>query len=369
MPIARTGHIPSTRRTFLIAGGLTFFGLNLAPAAPVAFQVGSRRIAKSTILIWLSGGASHIDTWDMKPDAPEQYRGLFRPIQTRAPGIELCEHLPHLGKQAHQLAVVRSLGDFGRGTGDHHAGYYYNLTGHAPDASFHRLLNARKPESSDWPSMASVVSFKRPPHPSLPSAITLPQKEGAPEYTRPGQFAARLGLEYDSLFVDGSRESPMKFGIPALKLQGDVTLEHLLAKRALLATIDDGQRRFENSLAVEAYNKHQQKAISLLTSQQTKDAFDLAAEPQSVRDHPFQAVTGHDSSGFPAGELTARMKWRCTAGCAVPKSRRPGHVVRHTHHAICRTSAHRHDGTWIDGEHSLARRVEHDFSRDSRAAA
>jgi uncharacterized protein (DUF1501 family) len=284
MPIARTGHIPSTRRTFLIAGGLTFFGLNLAPAAPVAFQVGSRRIAKSTILIWLSGGASHIDTWDMKPDAPEQYRGLFRPIQTRAPGIELCEHLPHLGKQAHQLAVVRSLGDFGRGTGDHHAGYYYNLTGHAPDASFHRLLNARKPESSDWPSMASVVSFKRPPHPSLPSAITLPQKEGAPEYTRPGQFAARLGLEYDSLFVDGSRESPMKFGIPALKLQGDVTLEHLLAKRALLATIDDGQRRFENSLAVEAYNKHQQKAISLLTSQQTKDAFDLAAEPQSVRD-------------------------------------------------------------------------------------
>ncbi len=87
-------------------------------------------------MIWLSGGASHIDTWDMKPQAPLEYRGTFEPILTTSPEIQLCEHLPLTAKQAHLFSVVRSLGDQGRGTGDHHAGYYYNLTGHAPDPRF-----------------------------------------------------------------------------------------------------------------------------------------------------------------------------------------------------------------------------------------
>jgi Protein of unknown function (DUF1501) len=284
MPWDRTRHFPYDRRTFLLAGGLSFFGRNLAFAAAERLTARTRRIAKSTILIWLSGGASHIDTWDMKPQAPEGYRGPFRPIETSAPSIVLCEHLPHLAKQAHHLAIVRSVGDYGRGTGDHHAGYYYNLTGHAPDSSFHRLLNARKPEPTDWPSMASVVALKRPPHPSLPSAVTLPQKEGAPEYTRPGQFAARLGLEYDPLFVDGSRESPLDFAMPAIKLHGDTTVEQLLAKGKLLSVLDDEQRRFDDAPAAEDYRKQQRKALALLTSGQTKNAFDLSAEPQSVRD-------------------------------------------------------------------------------------
>ena len=132
--------------------------------------------------------------------------------------------------------------------------------------------------------MASVVAFKRPPHPSLPSAITLPHKEGAPEYTRPGQFAARLGLEYDPLFVDGSRETPLDFAVPALKLQGDMTVERLLSKQELLSAIDGAQRRFENAPAADDYRKQQRKAMSLLTSRQTKNAFDLSAEPQAVRD-------------------------------------------------------------------------------------
>src|SRR5712671_5205646 len=138
---------PVDRRTFLVAGGLSLFGRELAHAAAYGAPPAApgRKIAKSTILIWLSGGASHIDTWDMKPDAVAEYRGPFRPAATSAPGISLCEHLPQLARQAHHLAIVRSLGDHGRGTGDHHAGYYYNLTGHAPDRTFHQLLNARTP--------------------------------------------------------------------------------------------------------------------------------------------------------------------------------------------------------------------------------
>lgn len=279
-------HYPVDRRTFLVAGGLSFFGANLANVAAAATgtsNAGRRKPAKSAIMIWLSGGASHIDTWDMKPDAPEDYRGVFRPTATSAPGIELCEHLPHLSRQAHHLAIVRSLGDFNRGTGDHHAGYYYNLTGHAPDPSFHRLLNNRTPYLDDWPSMASVVSLKRPPHPQFPNAITLPHKEGAPEYTRPGQFSARLGIEYDPLFVEGTREKPFDFVVPALALAGDTTPERIASRRELLAQIDAAQRQTEASGALADYRKHQQKAFSLLTARSTKSAFDLRAEPETVR--------------------------------------------------------------------------------------
>src|SRR3954463_15430333 len=96
-------HPPIDRRTFLVASTL---GL----AAGAAHAGSPRRTARSTIQIWLSGGASHIDTWDMKPDAVAEYRGPFRPVPTTAPGLALCEHLPHLARQAHHLAVVRSLG-------------------------------------------------------------------------------------------------------------------------------------------------------------------------------------------------------------------------------------------------------------------
>ncbi len=288
----RSPHFPLDRRSFLVAGGLSYLGTNLAAPVLAAPRLAGNRTAKSAILIFLSGGASHIDTWDMKPRAPAEYRGTFQPIQTNSPGIELCEHLPLTAQQAHRLAIVRSVGDHGRGTGDHHAGYYYNLTGHAPDQTFHRLLNARTPYPDDWPSVASVVSSKRPPHPSLPSAITLPQKEGAPEYTRPGQFAARLGIEYDPLFVDGSREAPLQFATPALALQGDLSPQRMLHRRTLLEQVDLAQRRAETRGELGNYSKHQSKAFSLLTSPSTKSAFDLAAEPEALRERYSTGIMG-----------------------------------------------------------------------------
>jgi uncharacterized protein (DUF1501 family) len=277
-------HFPLDRRTFLSAGALGFFGANLANAAAYSNSPRRRGAAKSTIMIWLSGGASHIDTWDMKPDAVAEYRGPFQPIATSVPGINLCEHLPHLARQAHHLAIVRSVGDHGRGTGDHHAGYYYNLTGHAPDRTFHQLLNARTPYATDWPSMASVVAMKRPPHALLPNAITLPHKEGAPEYTRPGQFSARLGIAYDPVFVEGTRARPLDFTIPALSLRGDITSEQMLARRDLLQALDATRRHAEHELAIRDYNVHQRRAFTLLASGRTQSAFDLRREPQTVRD-------------------------------------------------------------------------------------
>jgi hypothetical protein len=275
-----------SRRTFLVASGVGFCGLQLpfGSLALPATAPPNRRNAKSTILIWLSGGASHIDTWDMKPDAPVEYRGEFKPIATSAPGVRLCEHLPRLAKQAHHLAVVNSLGHYGRGTGDHHAGYYYNLTGHEPDPTFRQLLNNRKPLTSDWPFVGSVVAARRPPHPYLPQLITLPEKTGFPEYTRPGQFAARLGLEFDPVYVLGKFDKPLDFMVPELTLQGDIDGRRLQARRFLMGAVDNAMCQLDRKLATGNYSRQQEKAFSLLASPRLKDAFDLGKEPLAVRE-------------------------------------------------------------------------------------
>ena len=150
------------RRTFLVASGAGAGGAAAGPdrRSGRAAGLGASRRADSTILFFLCGGASHVDTWDLKPDAPAEYRGPFRPIATTAPGVRLCEHLPLLARQAHHLAVVNSVGATVN-TNDHHAGYYYNLTGHVPDPSFLTLGNNRTPRPDDWPYMGCVAASRR----------------------------------------------------------------------------------------------------------------------------------------------------------------------------------------------------------------
>ena len=190
MPCVPSEHPRLDRRAFLVASGLGFCGLHVpsvlrAAAAPS----GAKRTAKSTILIWLSGGPSHIDLWDMKPDAPTEYRGEFNPIATSSPDIKLCEHLPHLARQAHHLAIVRSVGQTGT-QNDHHAGYYYNLTGHRHEAGF---INGRPPRSDDWPFIGSVVASRQSSHPYLPQLVTLPDMAGRPGRRRPTPASAATG--------------------------------------------------------------------------------------------------------------------------------------------------------------------------------
>jgi len=222
------------RRTFLVASGLGCAGMQMPQLLQGAEYgaTGRANAAKSTIMIFLCGGASHIDSWDMKPNARSEFRGEFNEVATSAPEVRLCEHLPLLGKQAHHLAVVRSLGHFGRGTGDHHAGYYYNLTGKAPDPTFRQQLNNRKPLPTDWPFIGSVVGWKAPAHPYLPQTISLPKMPGHPNYTRPGQFSAQLGVEHDPLYVYGKFDSPLEFTVPSLSLSGDVNAQRLSARKA-----------------------------------------------------------------------------------------------------------------------------------------
>ncbi len=275
-----------SRRTFLVASGVGFAGLQFGapvPAASPGVQQTSGGSAKSTILFFLCGGASHLDMWDLKPKAPAEYRGPFEPIETSAPGVRLSEHLPLLAKQAHHLALVNSVGG-SVNTNDHHAGYYYNLTGHLPDTTFKTMGNNRTPFPSDWPFMGSVVAAKREPHPFLPNAITLPHKPSRAPYTRPGQFAARLGVEHDPLYVMGSVDEPLVFHAPALKLQGDVTAGRLTSRHELLRTVDQARRRFERDEPVETWSRQQNRALSLLLASRTAEAFDVESEPKAVRE-------------------------------------------------------------------------------------
>ena len=287
----------ASRRTFLVASTVGYAGLWLGKAGPLSSAPARRSThpaggkAKSTILFFLCGGASHIDTWDLKPDAPTEYRGPFKPIETSAPGIRLCEHLPLLAQQAHHLAVVNSV-DGRVNTNDHHAGYYYNLTGHVPDITFRTLGNNRTPMPDDWPYMGAVAASRRPQHPQFPNAITLPHKPSRAPYTRPGQFAARLGVEYDPLYVNGSADEPLKFSAPALALHGDLDVGRLTSRRGLLDDLDASRREFDRFAAVQTWDRQQERAFSLLASSRTTQVFDVSSEPAALRERYGENVNG-----------------------------------------------------------------------------
>ena len=274
------------RRSLLAASGVGFCGLDLRSivAAPQADSAPKRHAAKSTILIFLQGGASHIDTWDLKPEAPAEYRGEFQPIETSAPGVMLCEHLPLTARQAHHMAVVNSVGDDGKSTAAHHGGHYHHLTGHPPDATFFSQAGNRKPDRHDWPYIGSVVSAKRPPHPYLPSNVWMPQQAVESGYVRPGQFAGRLGGQYDPVYVNGRLDNPLDFRVPSLTLDANVTPSRLESRKVLLRALDGSQRHLEQAGGVNQYTVQQQMAVRLLSSQQTKTAFRILNEPESVRE-------------------------------------------------------------------------------------
>ena len=284
------------RRQFLVASGLGFAGMSFGkPAsvksAPQTQTAPGRKTAKSTILFFLCGGASHLDMWDMKPQAPSNYRGMFSPIQTSAPGVQLCEHLPMLAKQAHHLAVINSVGATVN-TNDHHAGYYYNLTGHIPDQSFITLGNNRTPMPDDWPYMGSVVASRRPSHKSLPNAISLPHMPSRAPYTRPGQFAARIGVEHDPMYIQGTREESLKLRGPAMSLEGDVTADRLTERMSLLKQLDTARRHYDSFAEVTTMNRHQERALSLLLSSESTSAFDLEQESQATMERYGKTING-----------------------------------------------------------------------------
>ncbi len=295
------------RREFVRGLGFGALGLGLsdvlhhrAGAGPV--RNGGK--AKSCILLVLWGGPSQIDTFDMKPDAPADYRGEFQPIATVVPGLRICEHLPRTAQRARQWSVVRSLTMTGRALGDHHNDAYYMLTGQRPTpADLAQGIN-RKPRPDDWPFIGSTVAYCRPPDPSLPAVVALPRiRNEFDGYIVPGQFAGRLGPAYEPLWLRGTPDPqlrqaylPRQLRAPALQLPADLDPQRLAGRRRLVGRLDHWHRAMEQSGSpLDRFAVQQEKVFSLLTSAKVKRAFDLALEPETVRQRYGDNITAQST--------------------------------------------------------------------------
>lgn len=283
-----------SRRGVLQAGALGFFGLNWSGLlkANVPGRANSAR-AKSCILVYLDGGMSHIDTLDMKPSAPAEYRGEFQPIRTTLPGVPICEHLPQMAKVLGRCSLVRSMGQRGRGIiGDnHHTGAYYYLSGHVPDPSFGQLALNRKPLAEDWPFIGSVVALKKGGQAPLP-LVALPDRARSREYIRAGQFAGKLGNAYEPFLVMGDADQPDQFIVPNLTLPNEITLNRLEDRRSLLARLDRVHQSLDATGAVQDFDQHHARAFHLMSSAVRGGAFDLSREPLGLRERYGYDVNG-----------------------------------------------------------------------------
>jgi hypothetical protein len=225
----------------------------------------------------MEGGPAHQDLWDLKPEAPLEYRGEFRPIPTTVPGIQVCEHLPLLARQMHHFAQVRSVH---HDINDHNAGAYYTLTGRSPrDGS--QLIVA--PSSKLFPPYGAVLAKLRPTGRTLPDFVQVPELLSNNNYELPGQFAGFLGKEFDP-YVAGDPSLP-GFDASDFELAASMTPERFRRRRRLHEALVAGFRaRPGTGSALEEMERHYEKAFALLGSEEARRAFDLTQEPDSVRE-------------------------------------------------------------------------------------
>ncbi len=278
-PTHNRSHVP-TRRDLLRAGSLALFGLSAADlltaraASAVAGPTFGR--AKSCILLFMWGGPAHQDTWDLKPDAPAEIRGEFKPIATRVPGIQICEHLPLLAERADKLALVRSLT---HSNVDHLTATHYLLTGQPPPRG--------DDLTKDWPHVGSVLARLgrgRGPLPPFVSMRPKPHMENdVPRFVEQshGQFAGWLGQAYNPLTIDADPNFA-DYHVGDFALPAEISLARLESRRELLQNVNEQLRRIERR--APAMDGFYGRAFELLSSSGAGRAFDLDAEPPAVRD-------------------------------------------------------------------------------------
>ena len=241
-----------SRRDVLQIGALACGGLTLADMLKSrASATGNAGRGKSVIMIWLRGGASHIDSYDMKPQAPLEIRGEFRPIPTNVPGIEICEHMPRQAAIMDKLAIVRGIKS--NDLGDHTP--HYILTGF--------------PDRGKRPAFGAVVSYLRPRSDGLPPYVSLMYK---PPGLYDNEGPTYLGAAHRP-FV------PKAEGLANLSLAEGVSLNRLSDRRRLLSEFDSLNRAVDQSGAMSAMDAHSQRAMEMVVSPKVREAFDLKREP------------------------------------------------------------------------------------------
>ena len=293
-----------TRRETLAAGALTLLGggfnlpslLAAEARKPATPRPGK---AKNVILLYLLGGAATQDMFDMKPDAPAEVRGEFKPIDTNVPGIRICEHLPLTSRWMHRAAIVRSV--------NHKAGCHNCLPSYT---GLETPMPDQHPRETDPPSMGAVCEYLRGDRGELPDYVYMPCWLGwGQAFRRAGPYAGFLGQRYNGLTTEckphadpGAKPVPGKpcivRGTPLLPntaFDADLTLDRLNQRRSLLDQFDDRVRAAESRKVVNPYDQTQQRAFELLTSSRLRSCFDLSNEDPKRLDRFGRTLFGHST--------------------------------------------------------------------------
>jgi hypothetical protein len=274
-----------TRRDVLRVGGLGMAGLSLADLLRADAAAAQPRKEKSCILFYLQGGQSHIDVWDMKPDAPEMIRGPFKPISTNVPGLQIVEYLPRLAKMADKYALIRSMTHT---TTNHNPGGYRALTAGIPK----RDVNNLPVHPDDSPNPGCVISALKPSSRPVPSYVQLSEPilsdAGAP---MPGLGAGFLSARYEPLKVIGDPNLPA-FAVDELSLPAEITRDRFTARQNLLKTVEGVFPLIQESPEIQRLDTFYQRAFSMVTSPEARKAFDLSHESAKLRERYGRNIHG-----------------------------------------------------------------------------
>jgi len=278
-----------SRREWLRIGGLSAIGLSLpamlqaresqpTPAPKLAGDLGSTfGKAKNVIFLWLQGGPPQHETFDPKPEAPVDIRGLFKPIATNVPGIQFCELLPRTARHADKLAVIRSLSTR---DDNHDVSGYWLLTGYPYGPG-----SARQIKPNDWPYFGSIVKMLKPSEklPALTS-VWIPDVMRLNDNVTPaGQTAGFLGKMWEPERFVGD-PALIDYHIEGLNLTGELTKVRIDRRRDLLGQLDKAFDTRGQSETVETWDRLSHHAFDLVTSGKARAAFDLSQESEKTRD-------------------------------------------------------------------------------------
>jgi hypothetical protein len=255
----------TTRRGFLRVGSLALGGLTLPGLLRARAEQGGPTRKKSVILIWQAGGPSHIDMYDLKPNAPAEFRGEFRPIATNVNGIQIGEHLPLQAKIMDKLAIVRSAYHTNAG---HGMGSQWMLTGYVPTIEVNDNI---------YPSTGSVVAkMKGPNDPGLPAYVNLPRLLSLGK-------AAYLGASFNPFAPDNDPNQD-SFQVRNLKLPGRIDGARLDRRKDLLKDIDTIRRDIDTKGDLVGLDTFYREALEMVTDTKAQKAFDVQKEPIKLRD-------------------------------------------------------------------------------------
>ena len=279
-----------TRREWLEIGGASILGLSLpgffslkahaAQAGPGKGVPGWGK-AERVLMVFLQGGPSHIDIWDPKPNAPDNIRSQFKPINTNVPGIQLSEVMPLLAQQADKYTLIRSVSYRPKGLFNHTAAIYQMMTGYTPDR-VSPSGQLEPPSPADFPHIGSQVSKIQPPKVPMLPFVMLPRPLQESNVIGKGGTAGFLGRAYDPYYFYKDPNEP--YGVEDLTLRAEISPARLERRENLWEAVNQGMPELQEAVGSYALNEYYEKAFDLVLSGRAKKAFDLTEEPEKVRD-------------------------------------------------------------------------------------